>query len=81
MQLLVVQRADGTLTIGDTHRYEEPFDFAFAEEVADELVETGPEDLDHPGASRRPALVWGLLEVHRRPALLPSRGRARECGW
>jgi FAD dependent oxidoreductase TIGR03364 len=39
MQLLMVQRADGTLTIGDTHRYEEPFDFAFAEEVADELVQ------------------------------------------
>ena len=38
IQLLMVQRADGTLTIGDTHRYDEPFDFAFAEEVADELV-------------------------------------------
>jgi len=38
LQLLVVQRPDGTLTIGDTHSYEEPFDFAFAEEVADELV-------------------------------------------
>lgn len=38
MQLLMVQRADGTLTIGDTHSYEEPFDFAYAEEVADELV-------------------------------------------
>jgi FAD dependent oxidoreductase TIGR03364 len=39
IQLLVVQRADGTLTIGDTHSYEEPFDFALAEEVADELLE------------------------------------------
>ena len=38
MQLLMVQRADGSLTIGDTHRYEEPFDFASTEDVADELV-------------------------------------------
>jgi len=38
LQLLLVQRADGSLTIGDTHAYEEPFDFALAEEVADELL-------------------------------------------
>jgi len=38
LQLLLVQRADGSLTIGDTHHYEEPFDFALAEEVADELL-------------------------------------------
>ncbi len=31
MQLLVVQRAAGGLTIGDTHPYEEPFDFAVAQ--------------------------------------------------
>ena len=30
MQLLLVQRADGGLTVGDTHAYEEPFDFAVA---------------------------------------------------
>ncbi|HEX4215758.1 MAG TPA: TIGR03364 family FAD-dependent oxidoreductase [Candidatus Dormibacteraeota bacterium] len=28
-QLLLVQRADGSLTIGDTHRYEEPFPFDY----------------------------------------------------
>jgi FAD dependent oxidoreductase TIGR03364 len=38
MQLLMVQRVDGTLTIGDTHLYDEPFDFAYGEEVADELA-------------------------------------------
>ena len=32
MQLLLVQRADGTLTIGDTHDYDEPFDFKLEEE-------------------------------------------------
>jgi FAD dependent oxidoreductase TIGR03364 len=31
MQLLMVQRAGGGLTIGDTHVYEEPFDFAVEE--------------------------------------------------
>ncbi len=37
MQLLVVQRAGGGLTIGDTHVYEEPFDFAVDESVYDSL--------------------------------------------
>lgn len=31
MQLLLVQRVDGTLTIGDTHAYEEPFPFKLEE--------------------------------------------------
>jgi FAD dependent oxidoreductase TIGR03364 len=32
MQLLMVQRADGTLTIGDTHEYAEPFEFKLDED-------------------------------------------------
>jgi len=32
MQLLLVQRKDGTLTIGDTHEYDEPFEFSLQEE-------------------------------------------------
>ena len=35
MQLLLVQRADGGLTIGDTHVYDEPFDFAVDESPYD----------------------------------------------
>ena len=31
-QLLVAQRAGGELTIGDTHVYDEPYDFAVDEE-------------------------------------------------
>ena len=31
MQLLLVQRADGTITIGDTHEYQEPFPFKLDE--------------------------------------------------
>jgi FAD dependent oxidoreductase TIGR03364 len=38
LQLLVVQRPDGGLTIGDTHAYGEPFDFALAEEPTHELL-------------------------------------------
>jgi glycine/D-amino acid oxidase-like deaminating enzyme len=39
MQLLVVQRAAGGLTIGDTHVYEEPFDFVVEEDLYDRLKE------------------------------------------
>ena len=35
MQLLLVQRAGGGLTIGDTHVYDEPFDFAVDESAYD----------------------------------------------
>jgi FAD dependent oxidoreductase TIGR03364 len=38
LQLLLVQRLDGGLTIGDTHAYGEPFDFALAEEPSTELL-------------------------------------------
>ena len=37
MQLLVSQRHTGALTIGDTHHYNEPFDFACEEEPYDYL--------------------------------------------
>jgi FAD dependent oxidoreductase TIGR03364 len=36
-QLLVVQRADGGLTIGDTHSYDEPFAFDVDEDAYDHL--------------------------------------------
>jgi FAD dependent oxidoreductase TIGR03364 len=38
MQLLVSQRATGELTIGDTHHYDEPFDFACDEAPYDHLA-------------------------------------------
>jgi FAD dependent oxidoreductase TIGR03364 len=38
MQLLLVQRADGCLTVGDTHAYDEPFDFALSEAPTEELT-------------------------------------------
>lgn len=39
MQLLMVQRADGGLTIGDTHEYEHPFAFDTVEDPYDHLTE------------------------------------------
>ena len=33
-----MQRPDGGLTIGDTHAYGEPFDFALCEDPTDELL-------------------------------------------
>jgi glycine/D-amino acid oxidase-like deaminating enzyme len=36
-QLLLVQRADGSLTIGDTHEYDEPFPFDVDEDAYDHL--------------------------------------------
>jgi glycine/D-amino acid oxidase-like deaminating enzyme len=44
----VVQRADGGLTIGDTHAYEEPFDFALAEEASLELLDRAARLLGGP---------------------------------
>jgi FAD dependent oxidoreductase TIGR03364 len=37
VQLLLVQRADGSLTIGDTHEYDEPFTFDVDEDAYDHL--------------------------------------------
>lgn len=39
MQLLVVQRLDGSLTIGDTHAYDEPFPFDTDERPSRYLIE------------------------------------------
>jgi FAD dependent oxidoreductase TIGR03364 len=48
MQLLLVQRASGALTIGDTHEYVEPFDFAVTEEPYDHLRERAESILGRP---------------------------------
>ena len=48
MQLLMVQRADGGLTIGDTHAYDEPFDFAVEEPPYDHLREVAEALLGRP---------------------------------
>jgi FAD dependent oxidoreductase TIGR03364 len=48
MQLLISQRADGELTVGDTHAYDEPFDFAASEAAYDHLHERAASILGRP---------------------------------
>lgn len=48
MQLLMVQRTDGTLTIGDTHEYEEPFDIFLREPEYDYLIDVASDILGRP---------------------------------
>jgi FAD dependent oxidoreductase TIGR03364 len=48
MQLLMVQRRDGGLTIGDTHAYDEPFDFDVEEEPYEHLTAVAESVLGHP---------------------------------
>ena len=55
MQLLMVQRTDGSLTIGDTHEYDEPFDFALREPEYDYLIQVAEDILGRrlPKVARR----------------------------
>ncbi|NGO77238.1 TIGR03364 family FAD-dependent oxidoreductase [Streptomyces sp. YC504] len=48
MQLLMVQRADGGLTIGDTHEYEHPFAFDTLEDPYEHLTEVVESFLGRP---------------------------------
>ncbi|WP_435216345.1 TIGR03364 family FAD-dependent oxidoreductase [Streptomyces sp. bgisy034] len=48
MQLLMVQRADGGLTIGDTHEYAHPFAFDTVEDPYDHLTEVVESLLGRP---------------------------------
>lgn len=60
MQLLMVQRADGGLTIGDTHAYAEPFDFDVDEVPYEYLagIARGLLGRDLPAIQRRWAGVY-----------------------
>ena len=48
MQLLIAQRHDGELTVGDTHAYDEPFDFAASEAAYEHLHERAASILGRP---------------------------------
>jgi FAD dependent oxidoreductase TIGR03364 len=75
LQLLVVQRLDGGLTIGDTHAYEEPFDFDLDEAPSLELIDRAERILGRalPAVARRwegvysqttdPDRLWFRAEV------------------
>ena len=65
-QLLIAQRADGELTIGDTHVYDEPYDFAVEDEPYEHLHARAESILGRSAAAGRASLGGGLLAGHRR---------------
>ena len=77
MQLLMVQRADGGLTIGDTHAYDEPFPFDVEEAPYDHLREVAQELLGRelPPVVRRWAGVYSETtdgELYHRSEVRPG---------
>ena len=80
MQLLLVQRAAGGLTIGDTHTYDEPFDFAVEEHLTDELRARAESVLGWALPPVRPTVGRGLHGDHRRADLRPHHDRPRRGG-
>jgi FAD dependent oxidoreductase TIGR03364 len=79
MQLLLVQRLDGGLTIGDTHTYDEPFDFAVEEHPYDDLRARAERVLgwDLPPTVRR----WAGVYTARTDGGLCFRAQADDRVW
>ncbi|RSO02066.1 TIGR03364 family FAD-dependent oxidoreductase [Streptomyces sp. WAC 05379] len=80
MQLLMVQRADGGLTIGDTHEYEHPFAFDTVEDPYDHLTEVVESLLGRPlpKVRRRWAGVYAQCTD---PVRVVHRQQVREGVW
>jgi FAD dependent oxidoreductase TIGR03364 len=76
-QLLLVQRLDGSLTIGDTHCYDEPFAFDVHEDAYDHLRARAEQLLGTtlPPAERRWAGVYSQVtgaELYHRSEVAPG---------
>jgi FAD dependent oxidoreductase TIGR03364 len=77
-QLLLVQRLDGSLTIGDTHEYDEPFGFDVTEEAYDHLLARASALLGTalPRVLRRWAGVYsevtGTMDLYHRSTVAPG---------
>ncbi|MFE2579282.1 TIGR03364 family FAD-dependent oxidoreductase [Streptomyces sp. NPDC059378] len=80
MQLLMVQRADGGLTIGDTHEYEHPFAFDTVEDPYDHLTDVVESLLGRPlpKIRRRWAGVYAQCTDTRR---VVHRQQVRDGVW
>jgi FAD dependent oxidoreductase TIGR03364 len=80
MQLLMVQRLDGGLTIGDTHEYDEAFAFDVTEDPYDHLRERAAELLGRPlpRIRRRWAGVYAQCAD---PAAVVHREQVRDGVW
>lgn len=66
IQLLVAPRLDGSLTVGDSHRYDEPFPFDLDEHVADHWL-CRIEQLLGVQAPRVRRRWWGVYSRHTGP--------------
>ena len=76
-QLLLVQRLDGSLTIGDTHEYDEPFGFDVHEDAYDHLRDRAQQLLGTPlpPVQRRWAGVYSQVtgdELYHRSPIEPG---------
>jgi FAD dependent oxidoreductase TIGR03364 len=77
-QLLLVQRLDGSLTIGDTHEYDEPFPFDVTEDAYEHLLDRAYALLGIalPPVRRRWAGVYsevtGTTALYHRSAVRPG---------
>jgi FAD dependent oxidoreductase TIGR03364 len=77
VQLLLVQRLDGSLTIGDTHEYQEPFGFDLDEAAYDHLRARAESllGIEVPPAVRRWAGVYSQAmtgALYHRSEILPG---------
>lgn len=80
MQLLMVQRANGSLTIGDTHEYETPFAFDVVEEPYEHLKTIVESILGRPLPRVRHRWA-GVYAQCVDPAEIVHRRRVREGVW
>ncbi|MEV6834236.1 TIGR03364 family FAD-dependent oxidoreductase [Streptomyces sp. NPDC051133] len=80
MQLLMVQRADGGLTIGDTHEYEHPFAFDTVEEPYEHLTGVVESLLGRPLPRVRHRWA-GVYAQCTEPGRVVHRQQVREGVW
>ncbi|MGW3203201.1 TIGR03364 family FAD-dependent oxidoreductase [Streptomyces sp. NPDC001135] len=80
MQLLMVQRADGGLTIGDTHEYEHPFAFDTVEEPYEHLTGVVESLLGRPLPRIRRRWA-GVYAQCTEPGRVVHRQQVREGVW
>ncbi|MFE3329627.1 TIGR03364 family FAD-dependent oxidoreductase [Streptomyces sp. NPDC059176] len=80
MQLLMVQRADGGLTIGDTHEYEHPFAFDTVEEPYEHLSRVVESLLGRPLPRIRRRWA-GVYAQCTEPGRVVHRQQVREGVW
>ncbi|QUQ71908.1 TIGR03364 family FAD-dependent oxidoreductase [Kutzneria sp. CA-103260] len=80
MQLLLVQRLDGSLTIGDTHEYAEPFTFDVDSAPYEHLVSVAESLLGRPLSPIRRRWA-GVYAQHTDPAAVVHRARISDNAW